>query len=196
MVRLRYGLPLLHWHADSVCIYYRIGGWIVSLTDREKLFCKEYLIDLRPRAAAKRAGYRHWRTEGPELLESPAIKEYVGELMAAREERLQYTADDVLRRLLEIDQLDIADIMADDGTLLPIVEWPRAWRTVISGFEVAELKSSTDVAGFLKKIKLPDKLKVIEMIGRHLGVSAFRENVNQTVNLSGIDALHAARVQK
>lgn len=167
----------------------------MALSDREKLFCQEYTVDLNPRTAAKRAGYPKWRIDGPKLFELPAIKECIQQLMDERAKRLAYTADDILRRLLDIDAMDIADIMEDDGTFKPVQDWPKVWRMSVSSFEVAELKSSTDVAGFLKKAKLPDKLKVIELIGRHINVSAFRENVQMNANLSGIDALHAMRIK-
>lgn len=167
----------------------------MALNDKQKIFCQEYIIDLNPRTAAKRAGYHKWRTEGPKFLEVPAIQEEIQRLMDARSQRAAYTADDVLRRLIEIDRMDIADILEDDGTFKPVKDWPSVWRTTISAFEVTELRSSTDVAGFLKKAKLPDKLKVAELIGRHINVSAFRENVQMNANLSGIDALHAMRVK-
>lgn len=167
----------------------------MALNDRQKVFCQEYIVDLNPRTAAKRAGYHKWRTEGPKLLEVPAVKEEIQRLMDERAERVSHTADDVLRRLLNIDRMDIADILDDDGSFKPVKDWPLIWRTTISAFEVTELKSSTDVAGFLKKVKLPDKLKVVELIGRHINVSAFRENVQMNANLSGIDALHAMRVK-
>lgn len=167
----------------------------MALSAKQKVFCQEYLVDLSPRTAAKRAGFKKWRSEGPKLFEIPAVKEEIQRLMDERANRIEFTADDVLRRLLDIDRMDIADILEDDGNFKPIAEWPLVWRTTISAFEITELRSSTDVAGFLKKAKLPDKLKVVELIGRHINVSAFRENVQMNANLSGIDALHAMRVK-
>lgn len=168
----------------------------MALTEREDRFCQEYLVDLNPRTAAKRAGYTKWRSEGPRLLEAPAIQSRIEKLKAERAARVAHTADDVLRRLLAIDKMDIADIIDEEtGAFKPVHEWPMVWRVSISAFEVTELKSSTDVAGFLKKAKLPDKLKVIELIGKHIGVNAFRDNTQMNVNLSGIDALHAMRVK-
>lgn len=195
VVRFRNGLPLLHWYEGNIWVSDWIAGGSMGLSDKQKVFCQEYIVDLNPRTAAKRAGFQKWRTEGPKLLEAPAVKEEIQRLMDERAERVAHTADDVLRRLLNIDRMDIADIIGDDGSFKPVKEWPLIWRTTISAFEVTELKSSTDVAGFLKKVKLPDKLKVVELIGRHINVSAFRENVQMSANLSGIDALHAMRVK-
>jgi phage terminase small subunit len=76
----------------------------------------------------------------------------------------------VLNRLIEIDQMDIIDILNDDGVVKPIGKWPKVWRQFLSGMDVTELKGKESEAGFLKKIKWPDKLRNLELIGKHLGV--------------------------
>jgi phage terminase small subunit len=40
-------------------------------------------------------------------------------------------------RLVEIDQMDVIDILNDDGSLKPIREWPKIWRTTLSGFDLS-----------------------------------------------------------
>ncbi|EPO7627846.1 terminase small subunit, partial [Pseudomonas aeruginosa] len=83
-------------------------------------------------------------------------------------------ADYVVRRLEEIDQMDLLDIVNDDLTLRPLSQWPKAWRQYLSGFDLAEMfegkGDSRAAVGILKKIKWPDKVKNLELLGRHHGV--------------------------
>ncbi len=44
----------------------------------------------------------------------------------------------ILMRPVEIDQMDVIDILNDDGSLKPIREWPKIWRTTLSGFDVID----------------------------------------------------------
>lgn len=104
------------------------------------------------------------------------------------------TSDEVLSTLVAWLKMDIADIYDDDGMLLPVSEWPPEWRQACSGIETVEMKSRTEVAAFLRKVKLPDKLDILKTIGNHVAVQAFKTVQQSEVQLSGIDALHAKRV--
>lgn len=88
----------------------------------------------------------------------------------------------VLKRLVEIDQMDVLDIHNDDGTIKPIREWPKIWRTYLNSIEVSEIMQGTgddrQIAAILKKVKWPDKVKNLELIGKHLAVGAFVEKVD------------------
>jgi phage terminase small subunit len=166
---------------------------VKELAPRQKLFCEEYLIDLNATQAALRAGYseKTAHSQGPRLLENVEVKAYLAEAMAARAQRTQIDADYVLRRLVEIDQMDVADIVTDDGALRPIREWPKVWRQFISGLEISEIFSSGGeekaLASILKKVKWPDKLKNLELIGRHNTVSAFADNLRHNHTFTDAD---------
>ncbi len=78
-----------------------------------------------------------------------------------------------------IDQMDVADILSDDGNLLPIKQWPKCWRTTLSGIEISEKMSNQGVLQeVIKKIKWPDKLKNLQLMGRHVNIQAY--NVTKT----------------
>ena len=72
---------------------------IAKLTDKQKAFCEEYLIDLNATQAAIRAGYKEKTAAvtGSENLIKPNVQEYISFLQGKREERTQITQDDVLR---------------------------------------------------------------------------------------------------
>lgn len=160
---------------------------MAKLTDKQELFAREYLSDLNATQAAKRAGYsdKTAYSIGQENLKKPEIQDRIAELKAERNERTQINADYVLRRLVEIDEMDVLDILLANGELKPIAQWPKVWRTTLSGMDVTEMAG--DAAGLLKKIKWPDKVKNLELLGKHVTVQAFKDNVkNELVGPNGL----------
>lgn len=157
---------------------------MAKLTDKQELFAREYLKDLNATQAAIRAGYSEKTAKqvGYENLTKPHVLELVAELKAQRVEQTGIDAAYVLRRLTEIDQMDVLDILLANGELKPIKDWPKVWRTTLSGMDVVEM-ASADSAALLKKIKWPDKVKNLELLGKHVNVQAFKEQV--TSELTG-----------
>jgi len=80
----------------------------------------------------------------------------------------------VLKRLVEIDQMDIEDSLNSSVVFLPIKKWPRTWRTILSGLDIAIIRSG-DSDAIMKKIKWPNKTKNLELLGKHVSVQAFKE---------------------
>ena len=155
----------------------------MALTDKQEMFCREYLIDLNATQAAIRAGYseKTANEQGAQNLAKLSIQNRIAALKAERNEQLNIDATYVLRRLIEIDYMDVLDIVRDDLSLKPVTEWPSSWRRYISGFDLAEMFEYTgedggkELAGILKKIKWPDKVKNLELLGKHVSVMAFKE---------------------
>lgn len=158
----------------------------MALTPKQRRFVDEYLVDLNATQAAIRAGYskRTAASQGERLLRNVEVARALQGAQAARNQRAQIDADYVLQRLVEIDQMDVLDILRDDMSLKPVREWPKVWRQFISGFDLAEMfeGSGDDRAaiGILKKIKWPDKVRNLELLGKHVGVRAFRDQVEHS----------------
>ncbi|ENZ8460304.1 terminase small subunit [Klebsiella pneumoniae] len=156
---------------------------MAKLTDKQELFAREYLKDLNATQAAIRAGYseKTARSQANRLLTNVDIENRIAELKAVRNEAVGIDASYVLKRLIEIDQMDVLDIMTDDMSLKPVSEWPASWRRYLSGFDLAEMfegrGDDREMVGILKKIKWPDKVKNLELLGKHVDVQAFKENV-------------------
>ncbi|MGE9527720.1 terminase small subunit, partial [Escherichia coli] len=70
------------------------------------------------------------------LLSKAVIQNRIAELKAKRNEDVGIDADYVLRRLVEIDQMDVFDILRDDGTLKPISQLPKVWRITLQGIDI------------------------------------------------------------
>lgn len=158
----------------------------MALTDKQEMFCREYLIDLNATQAAIRAGYSEntARKIGSENLTKPDVQNRIAELKLQRNEQVNIDAAYVLRRLVEIDQMDVLDIMSDDMSIKPVSQWPASWRRYLSGFDLADMfegrGEEREMVGILKKIKWPDKVKNLELLGKHISVMAFKEQVEQS----------------
>ncbi|MBG7025966.1 terminase small subunit [Pseudomonas aeruginosa] len=150
----------------------------MALTKKQRLFVDEYLLDLNATQAAIRAGYSTRRaTEiGYQLLQRSEVAQAIQAAMAERSKRTEVEADYVIRRLREIDEMDVLDILEDDGSFRSIRDWPRAWRQFLSGIEIAELFEGRGddrrIAGVLRKVKWPDKLRNLELLSRHVGTES------------------------
>lgn len=156
---------------------------MAKLKPKQQRFVDEYLIDLNATQAAIRAGYaiKTAQEQSSRLLSNVMVQNAMQDALQARSERTKVDADYVLHRLVEIDQMDVLDILADDGSFKDISLWPKIWRQYLSGLDILEqfegFGDERTQTGFIKKIKWPDKIKNLEMIGRHVDVQAFKEKL-------------------
>jgi phage terminase small subunit len=150
---------------------------------RTETFVAEYLKDLNGSRAAVAAGYAKScaNVTASKLLAMPEIKAKVEKAMSDRASRVQVDADWVLRRLHADATADLSELYDDKGALLPVKDWPAVWRTgLVSGVETVQEQDGRDADGntrwvTVRKVKLLDRTKLIELIGKHVGVGAFRE---------------------
>lgn len=131
------------------------------------------------------------------MMRDERIQKRIAELMEERNKRLRVSADYVLLRLVEIDQMDVIDILYDDMSIKPVSEWPKVWRQYLTGFELADMfegrGDEKELVGILKKIKWPDKVKNIELIGKHVDVNAFKERLEVSGTVTIADRMAKAR---
>lgn len=124
-----------------------------KLTDRQEIFCEEYIKDFNGSRAARAAGYSvdSVRTTASDTLAKQYIKDHIANLMADRSERLKVDATKIVEELAKIG-------LSSD---------------------------SSDLAGGFS-IEMKDKIKALELLGRHTG--AFNEDESSksviTVNIA------------
>lgn len=160
---------------------------IEGLTERQVSFCYEYLKDFSVGAALRRAGYsENTASKSTAFIVTDQMREVMAHIKRERLKRLRIDTDEVLLRIIEMMELDPADIIDENGRVLPIKKWPMSWRR--SANEVM-IKGDKIV-----RIKMPDKIKLLEMLGKHISVQAWNEKTTTEVVLSGIDQLHAQRI--
>lgn len=177
---------------DTVAQIALEGFKVAELTAKQRRFCEEYLIDLNATKAAERAGYSKETAYsiGHELLKKPEIIAEITRLQAERSKRTGINADWLLARLADEAMADVADLYTDGGELRPVSEWPMIWRQgLVQGIDVEELfdgrGKDREQIGVVRKIKLSDRVRRLELIGRHIGVKAFED----TVNVKGLEGL-------
>lgn len=159
-----------------------------ALTPKQEAFVREYLVDLNASAAARRAGYsaRTAEWQGPQLLRKTHVAEAIGKAQAARAERTEIGADWVLKRLHAEATADLSDLYDANGNLKPVREWPMIWRTgLVAGIETVQERDGVDADGnpqwvTVRKVKLSDRVRQLELIGKHVDIGAFRDQVAHT----------------
>lgn len=94
----------------------------MALTDKQEMFCREYLIDLNATQAAIRAGYsaKTANRTASENLSKPDIQSRIAELKAQRNDLVGINATYVLNRLVDTDQMDVHSILTSTGELKPV----------------------------------------------------------------------------
>lgn len=159
------------------------GAQPANLTPKQASFVENYLIDLNATRAAIKAGYapNNARKYAHQLMQMPHIEKAISAAFAARSERTRIDADWVLQRLAEEADADLADILDDKGAIKPVKDWPKVWRKgLVAGIDVQELLVEGVKVGQIVKLRLSDRIKRIELIGKHVNVQAFRDQVHQT----------------
>lgn len=144
----------------------------MKLTPKQERFVQEYLVDLNATAAAIRAGYSKKTAEviGYENLRKPQIEAAINQAIQEREKRTEITQDMVLRETAKLAFFDIRKMFDKNGKPLDISELDADTATALVGLDVQDISDSDgNYIGFAKKYKMADKLKALELLGRHLG---------------------------
>lgn len=153
----------------------------MPLTAQQQDFVDAYLEHPVAGRAACKAGYseRSSWSIGCRMLKDPDVAAAIAAGRAARAERTKIDQDYILRRLVEESEANLADLYDEDGLLLPVHEWPDIWQKgLVAGVEVEERTVEGKTVATVKKIKLSDRIKRLELIGKHVDVQAFRDQVD------------------
>lgn len=146
-----------------------------SLEPRQRYFCCEYIKDLVISRAARRCNISP--STASQWLQRDDVKEAIQELCREREQRSQIDAEWVLTQLAQLFQADLADLYDyDTGDLLPVYEWPDVWRRITTAVEM-DNRGSGENTYTVKKVRILDRLKVLELLGKHVNVKAFSDKL-------------------
>lgn len=148
------------------------------MTKKQKRFIEEYLIDLNATQAAIRAGYSPdtAKSIGSENLTKPDIRARIAKAMAERSRRTGVNADRVVMELAKIAFVNAGDVIdAETATLKP-----DAARDDTAAIRSVKVKTFGE-DGLEREIKMADKLKALELLGKHLGM--FKDKVELSGSL-------------
>jgi phage terminase small subunit len=152
---------------------------------RHELFAQGIASGLTADEAYVAAGFKRNRGNASRLNSDESISARVAELKAEIAskvtEKVAVDAAWLLNRLADEATADIADLYHESGVLKPVSEWPLIWRQgLVAGLDVEELRSDGVKIGDITKVKLSDRVKRLELIGKHVDVMAFREQMALT----------------
>ena len=172
------------------------------MTNAQKRFCDEYLIDLNATRAYKVA-YPNCkkdetaRANSSRLLTIANIQEYISEKQIEIEKRTEVTQDMVIKELANVafsNGTDFAQIVEREYEENIYDEEGNRIGTKPKKYKCLELTNTKDlteqqksaIAGIKQtangiEIKTNDKVKALELLGKHLGI--FKEtNINVNTN--------------
>lgn len=157
------------------------------MTKKQKLFAKEYLIDLNGTQAAIRAGYSpdSAASIGSENLRKPEIRTYVEKAMAERSRRTGFNQDRVLEELAKVALLNLAD--AVDMATGKLKESATDVDTAALASVKVKIIPTAMGDGVEREFKAHDKLKAIEMLGKHMGMFTDKVQMSGDVGVQIID---------
>ena len=144
-----------------------------ELTEKQKVFVAEYLVDLNATQAAIRAKYAEKTaySAGQRLLKDVEVQAAIQREMNRRSERTQITQDNVLNELAKLGFSDIRKVFDDDGRLLPVHMLPDSIAPAISSVKVTSSRvpgSDPVEIEHTTEIKFWDKPKALDLAGKHL----------------------------
>jgi phage terminase small subunit len=144
------------------------------MTEKQKIFADEYLIDLNA-TRAYRVAYSAVKKEeaaavnGSKLLRNTKVAAYIQERMQERQKRTEITQDRVLQELAAIAfarATDYAEVKDECVKIKDTKDLDEQQVRAIAGIKEGK---------FGIEVKLNDKEKALELLGRHLGM--FKDKV-------------------
>lgn len=121
-----------------------------NLTHKQESFVNEYLVDMNASQACLRAGYKTKNPNrmGTELLHHPKVRLKIEQEMAKRKERMEFSADFLLAKLMKI----IEDDGNRTGDVIRAIE--------LAGKSIALWKERQEISGpDGKAIEMEQKVK-------------------------------------
>ena len=139
------------------------------MTEKQKIFADEYLIDLNA-TRAYRVAYPSVKKDetaasaSARMLRNVKVQKYIADRMQERQKRTEITQDRVLEELAAIAFARATDYAEVKGECVKIKDTDRLTDQQLKA--IAGIKEGK----FGIELKLNDKEKALELLGRHLGM--------------------------
>jgi len=150
--------------------------------EKYKKFAECYVLNnYNGSRAAELCGYtkKALGSTSTRLLKNVKVRREIAKLKRERSERTKVDADFLLKELAVMLSADIRDLYDEDGKFKAIKDLPSGIAKLISSVDVIE---DAEGKNKIKRVRLTEKLKVIEQIGKHIDVQAFSEKKDISVN--------------
>lgn len=139
------------------------------MTEKQKIFADEYLIDLNA-TRAYRAAYPNVKKEesaasaAARMLRNVKVAEYIAERMKERQKRTEITQDMVLQELAAIAFTRATDYVTVRDGIVQVKDTDQ-----LSDLQIAAITGIKETQNGIE-VKLGSKEKTLELLGRHLGM--------------------------
>lgn len=156
---------------------------MAKLTPKQQRFVEEYLVDLNATQAAIRAGYKE-RTaysQGQRLLKNVEIQNAIQQAREKRTERTEVTQDMVIRQLAKIAFHDFRDVVEWEGNEIRIRD-----SSEVDGTIIQEIQESISEGGRNLKVKTNDRMRALDMLGRHLGMFVDKKEISGKLDFADL----------
>lgn len=142
---------------------------MTKLTPRQARFVEEYMIDLKGKAAAIRAGYapRSAKVKAYQILQLPRVQAAVQAAKDRRARATGITAERVLDEIAVVAFSDLRDHLDDENALKP-----KKFKDMPAGTSRAleSMSETRGPGGDRVAIKTHDKMKALGLLVQHLGI--------------------------
>nr|DAY66478.1 MAG TPA: Terminase small subunit [Caudoviricetes sp.] len=158
---------------------------MARLNAKQKRFVDEYLIDLNATQAAIRAGYKkteYTDTNANKLLENTRIREAIDKAMAERSKRTGINQDRVIQELARIAFVNPQNVInAEDGSVRE-----DATEDDLACIQAVKVKTMSGDKGYSeeREVRLNDKMKALELLGKHLGMFTDKVELDADLELN------------
>ena len=158
---------------------------MARLNAKQKRFVDEYLIDLNATQAAIRAGYKkteYTDTNANKLLENTRIREAIDKAMAERSKRTGTNQDRVIQELARIAFVNPQNVInAEDGSVRE-----DATEDDLACIQAVKVKTMSGDKGYSeeREVRLNDKMKALELLGKHLGMFTDKVELDADLELN------------
>ncbi|MGG1598050.1 terminase small subunit [Paenibacillus naphthalenovorans] len=149
----------------------------MSLTEKQKRFADEWLIDMNGSAAAIRAGYspRSADVTASRLLGNAKVRAYIDARMAELSKRTGVNQERIIRELARIAFLDPTQLVnMDTAELLDAATADD--RAAIASVKVKTMNGETEMIE--REVRFADKIKALELLGKRFGMWLDRQQID------------------
>lgn len=165
------------------------------LNDKQARFVAEYLVDLNGTQAAIRAGYsaKTAESQASTLLRNPKISEAVAAGKSKQLDKLDLSAERVLREIAKLSFSNVKTLFDENGNLRPVHLLTDDEAACIASLEVIKKNAEAGDGKIdtVHKVKVWDKTRSLEMLAKHFAL--LTEVVKHTTDDDNIAKLLAGR---
>lgn len=142
-----------------------------KLTDKQRRFCEEYVIDWNGTRAAIAAGYSEKTAYSiaNENLNKPELKAYIDEIKDNLSLLSGVTALRNIKELAKIAYSNVSDFKQDWFTFKKFEDLTDEQKAAIAEITHSEISIGEDMVKVVEKLKVHDKLKAIAMLNKMFG---------------------------